>query len=90
MYNIYTMATPANLYKLTVFSEMLGMLQDQTHMAQTKIIKAAGEEDLRLMRLSSPLHCNWRMPCVDKDTFHKKLARIKSVDSSLKTVTLHT
>ena len=43
------MNTPTNLHKLTVFSQLLDDLRAHTLSAQNKIIKAAGEEDLRLM-----------------------------------------
>ena len=46
------MNTPTNLHKLTVFSQLLDELRVHTLFAQNKIIKAAGEEDLRYMLLS--------------------------------------
>ena len=53
------MNTPTNLYKLTVFSQILDKLRSQTLAAQNRIIKAAGEKDLRLMLLNRyPLRLN--------------------------------
>ena len=53
------MNDPAKLHKLTVFSQLLVELQIQTLEAQHKIIKAAGEEDLRIMLLNRyPLKLN--------------------------------
>ena len=46
------MNDPAILCKLTVFSQLLVELNFQTLEAQLKIIKAAGEEDLRIMLLN--------------------------------------
>ena len=46
------MNTPTNLHKLTVFSQLLDELRSQTLEGQIKIIKVAGEEDLRLMLLN--------------------------------------
>ena len=48
----YTMNTPTNLHKLTVFSQLLVELHIQTLETQTRVIKAAGEEDLRTMLLN--------------------------------------
>ena len=55
------MNTPASLHKLTVLSQLLDELRTHTHtlVAQNKIIKAAGEEDLRYMLLNRyPLRLN--------------------------------
>ena len=53
------MNDPAKLHKLTVFSQLLVELNFQTLEAQLKIIKAAGEEDLRAMLLNRyPLKLN--------------------------------
>ena len=53
------MNTPTNLYKLTVFSQLLGELRVHTLSVQNKIVKAAGEEELRLMLLNGyPLRLN--------------------------------
>ena len=53
------MNTPTSLHKLTVFSQILDELRRRTLAAQIKIIKAAGEEDLRLMLLNRyPLRLN--------------------------------
>ena len=41
------MDNPAKLHKLTVFSQLLVELHIQTLETQTRVIKAAGEEDLR-------------------------------------------
>ena len=41
------MDNPAKLHKLTVFSQLLVELHIQTLDVEHKIIKAAGEEDLR-------------------------------------------
>ena len=46
------MDTPTSLHKLTVLSQLLDRLRTQTLEAQNKVIKAAGEEDLRLMLLN--------------------------------------
>ena len=51
------MNTPTNLHKLTVFSQLLVELNFQTLNAEHKIIKAAGEEDLRTM-LPLEAQCN--------------------------------
>ena len=52
---IYTamaaMDTPTRLHKLTVLAQLLDRLRAQTLDAQNNVIKAAGEEDLRLMLL---------------------------------------
>ena len=53
------MDTPASLHKLTVLSQLLEKLRAHTLAAQNKIIKAAGEEDLRYMLLNRyPLRLN--------------------------------
>ena len=53
------MNDPAKLHKLTVLSQLLVELHIQTLEAQHKIIKAAGEEDLRTMLLNRyPLKLN--------------------------------
>ena len=53
------MNTPTSLHKLTVFSQLLVELNFQTLDAEHKIIKAAGEEDLRIMLLNRyPLKLN--------------------------------
>ena len=53
------MDTPTRLHKLTVLSQFLGRLRIQTLDAQNAVIKAAGEEDLRLMLLNRyPLRLN--------------------------------
>ena len=46
------MDTPTRLHKLTVFSQLLDRLRTHTLDAQNTVIKAAGEEDLRLMLLN--------------------------------------
>ena len=46
------MDTPTRLHKLTVLSQLLGRLRTHTLDAQNRVIKAAGEEDLRLMLLN--------------------------------------
>ena len=59
--NIYThtMDNPAKLHKLTVFSQLLVELHIQTLKTRTRVIKAAGEEDLRTMLLNRyPLKLN--------------------------------
>ena len=49
----------ASLHKLTVLSQLLNELRAHTLAAQNKIIKAAGEEDLRYMLLNRyPLRLN--------------------------------
>ena len=54
-----TMNTPASLHKLTVLSQLLDELRAHTLATQNKIIKAAGEEDLRYMLLNRyPLRLN--------------------------------
>ena len=53
------MNTPTNLHKLTVFSQLLVELNFQTLDVQTRVIKAAGEEDLHTMLLNRyPLKLN--------------------------------
>ena len=53
------MNDPAKLHKLTVFSQLLVELHIQTLDVEHKIIKAAGEEDLRTMLLNRyPLKLN--------------------------------
>ena len=46
------MDNPAKLHKLTVFSQLLVELHIQTLETQTRVIKAAGEEELRTMLLN--------------------------------------
>ena len=53
------MDNPAKLHKLAVFSQLLVELHIQTLETQTRVIKAAGEEDLRIMLLNRyPLKLN--------------------------------
>ena len=53
------MDTPTRLHKLTVLSQLLDRLRTHTLDAQNAVIKAAGEEDLRLMLLNRyPLRLN--------------------------------
>ena len=53
------MDNPAKLHKLTVLSQLLVELHIQTLETQTRVIKAAGEEDLRIMLLNRyPLKLN--------------------------------
>ena len=53
------MDTPTRLHKLTLLSQLLDRLRTQTLDAQNAVIKAAGEEDLRLMLLNRyPLRLN--------------------------------
>ena len=53
------MDNPAKLHKLTVFSQLLVELNFQTMETQTRVIKAAGEEDLFTMLLNRyPLKLN--------------------------------
>ena len=53
------MNIPANLHKLTVFSQILDELLVQTLAEQNRTIKAAGVEDLRYMLLNRyPLRLN--------------------------------
>ena len=53
------MDNPAKLHKLTVLSQLLVELNFQTLETQTRVIKAAGEEDLRTMLLNRyPLRLN--------------------------------
>ena len=53
------MDTPTSLHKLTVLSQLVDELRNHTLAAQNKIIKAAGEEDLRYMLLNRyPLRLN--------------------------------
>ena len=53
------MNTPTSLHKLTVFSQLLVELNFQKLDAEHKIIKTAGEEDLRIMLLNRyPLKLN--------------------------------
>ena len=46
------MDTPTRLHKLTALSQLLDRLRAQTLDAQNSVIKAAGEDDLRLMLLN--------------------------------------
>ena len=46
------MDNPTKLHKLTVFSQLLDELRVQTLETQTRVIKAACEEDLRYMLLN--------------------------------------
>ena len=46
------MDNPAKLHKLTVLSQLLVELHIQTLETQTRVIKAAGEEDLRTILLN--------------------------------------
>ena len=46
------MDNPTKLHKLTVFSQLLVELNFQTLETQTRVIKTAGEEDLRTMLLN--------------------------------------
>ena len=53
------MNTPASLHKLTVLSQLLDEMRAQTLAAQNRLIKTAGEEDLRYMLLNRyPLRLN--------------------------------
>ena len=53
------MDTPASLHKLTVLHQLLEELLVHTRTAQNKVIKTAGEEDLRYMLLNRyPLRLN--------------------------------
>ena len=53
------MDTPTRLHKLTVLSQLLDRMRTHTLDAQNAVIKAAGEEDLRLMLLNRyPLRLN--------------------------------
>ena len=47
-----TMDMPTRLHKLTALSQLLDRLRTQTLDAQNNVIKAAGENDLRLMLLN--------------------------------------
>ena len=46
------MDAPTNLHQLTVFFQLLKELQNKTEAMQIKIIKAAGENDLRFMLIN--------------------------------------
>ena len=53
------MDTPTRLHKLTVLSQLLDRLRTNTFEAQNRVIKTAGEEDLRHMLLNRyPLRLN--------------------------------
>ena len=53
------MDTPSRLHKLTVLSQLVDELRTHTLEAQNRVIKAAGEEDLRHMLLNCyPLRLN--------------------------------
>ena len=53
------MDNPAKLHKLTVLSQLLVELHIQTMETRTRVIRAAGEEDLRTMLLNRyPLKLN--------------------------------
>ena len=54
-----TMDNPTKLHKLTVLSQLLVELHIQTLETQTRVIKSAGEEDVRTMLLNRyPLKLN--------------------------------
>ena len=46
------MDAPTSLHKITSFYQLLNKLKNKTEALQFKIIKAAGEDDLRLMLLN--------------------------------------
>ena len=46
------MDAPTSLHKITSFYQLLNRLKNKTEALQFKIIKAAGEDDLRLMLLN--------------------------------------
>ena len=46
------MDAPTNLHQLTVFSQLFKELQNKTEAMQIIIIKAAGENDLRIMLIN--------------------------------------
>ena len=48
------MDAPASLHPLTIFSQLLKELQNKTEAMQFKLIKVAGENDLRIMLIN---HC---------------------------------
>ena len=76
------MNTPTNLHKLTVFLQILDELRVQTLAAQNRIIKSAGEEDLRLMLLNRyPLRRN-EMP----DTMAALLREIERLLPDIKRI----
>ena len=76
------MNTPTNLHKLTVFSQILDELRVQTLAAQNRIIKSAGEEDLRLVLLNRyPLRRN-EMP----DTMAALLREIERLLPDIKRI----
>ena len=53
------MDTPTSLHKLTVLSQLVDELRAHTLATQNRVIKAAGEEDLRYMLLNRyPLRLN--------------------------------
>ena len=53
------MDTPTRLHKLTVLSQLVDELRTHTLDAQNRVIKTAGEDDLRLMLLNRyPLRLN--------------------------------
>ena len=57
--HIYTMETPTRLHKLTVLAQLVDEMRAHTLEAQNRVIKAAGEDDLRLMLLNRyPLRLN--------------------------------
>ena len=69
------MNTPTNLHNLTVFSQLLDEFRAHTLSAQNRIIKSAGEEDLRYMLLNRyPLRLN-EMP----DTMAALLREIETL-----------
>ena len=76
------MDNPAKLHKLTVFSQLLVELYNQTLETQTRVIKAAGEEDLRTMLLNSyPLKLN-EMP----DTMTELIRKVTEILPEIKRI----
>ena len=76
------MNTPTNLHKLTIFLQISGELRVQTLAAQDRVIKAAGEEDLRYMlRSRYPLRLT-EMP----DTMAALLREIERLLSDIKRI----
>ena len=76
------MDKPTKLHKLTVFSQLLDELRVQTLETQTRVIKAACEEELRYMLLNRyPLRLI-EMP----DTMAKLLRKVTEILPDIKRI----
>ena len=76
------MDNPTKLHKLTVFSQLLDELRTQTLEAQTRVIKAACEEDLRYMLLNRYLLRLTEMP----DTMPELIRKVTEILPEIKRI----